>query len=65
MLEYKVVETFYVTDESIEQILNEYISQGWTLDDIKFAMREASRRPAMAFILFIRENNNAKQTKEG
>ena len=61
MLTYKVVETSLVTDETIERIINEYIYQGWTLDGIKFAMREASKRPAMAFILFIRENSDAEE----
>jgi hypothetical protein len=63
-LEYKVVETSYVTDENIEKIINECVSEGWILDDIKFAMREASRRPAMAFILFIKENNNVDGTEK-
>ncbi len=55
MIEYKVVETSVVTDESLEKILNEYAGQGWVLDGIQFAMREASKRPAMAFVLFTRE----------
>jgi hypothetical protein len=53
-LEYKVVETSEVTQESLEQILNEGASAGWTLDAIQFAMRESSRRPAMAFVIFTR-----------
>lgn len=51
-LQYKVVEATTVTDESLEEILNEWTAKGWTLDTIQFAMREASRRPAMAFIVF-------------
>lgn len=54
MLRYKVVETSVVTDEALENILNEWVVQGWQYDEIKFAMREASRRPAMAFIVFTR-----------
>ncbi len=54
-MQYKVVETSTVTDESLEQILNEWSTQGWRLEGIQFAMREASRRPAMAFVIFIRE----------
>lgn len=50
----KVVETSDVTDESLEKIINEKIALGWQLDRIHFAMREASRRPAMAFLIFIR-----------
>jgi hypothetical protein len=55
-MQYKVVETSTVTDEILEGILNEWIALGWRLDGIQFAMREASRRPAMAFIIFTRED---------
>jgi hypothetical protein len=53
-LEYKVVETSEVTDEELERILNQGACEGWQLDGIRFAMREASRRPAMAFVVFTR-----------
>ncbi|MBI3754175.1 MAG: DUF4177 domain-containing protein [Deltaproteobacteria bacterium] len=56
MLTYKVVEINTVTDEELESVINEWTKQGWTLDGIHFAMREASKRPAMAFILFTRED---------
>jgi len=52
---YKVVETSDVTDGALEQILNEWTARGWRLDALNFAMRESSRRPAMAFVTFIRE----------
>lgn len=55
MLIYKVAETSEVTDESLEKIINHWVSQGWQFDGIHFAMRDASRRPAMAFVLFSRE----------
>jgi hypothetical protein len=54
MLRYKVVETSLVTDEALEEILNEWSARGWQLDGIHFALREASKRPAMAFVLFTR-----------
>jgi hypothetical protein len=54
MLRYKVVETSLVTDEALEQILNEWTAQGWHFQGFHFAMREASKRPAMAFVLFSR-----------
>jgi hypothetical protein len=54
-LEYKVVETSSVTDEVLEGILNEWTAKGWGLEGIHFAMREASKRPAMAFLTFTRE----------
>lgn len=53
---YKIVETSTVTDERLEQIVNEWVSQGWLLDGIQFAMRESSKRPAMAFVLFTSED---------
>ena len=58
MLQYKVVETSIVTDEEIEKIINEWVSLGWVLDGVQFAMRDASKRPAMAFILFTREEKD-------
>jgi hypothetical protein len=51
---YKVVELSTVTDESIEEALNEWTQKGFALDAIHFAMRESSRRPAMAFLVFTR-----------
>lgn len=55
-IRYKVVETSEVTDASLEQILNEWTAQGWKLDAIRFAMRESSKRPAMAFVTFLQED---------
>ena len=52
--EYKVVETTLVTDETLERIINEWVQQGWQFDGMQLAMREASKRPAMAFLLFTR-----------
>jgi hypothetical protein len=54
--EYKVVEVSVVTDEELERVLNEVTSQGWILDGIHFAMRESSKRPAMAFLVFTRSS---------
>jgi hypothetical protein len=53
-VEYRVVETSDVTQESLERILNEVSGEGWTLDAIQFAMRDSSRRPSMAFVIFTR-----------
>jgi hypothetical protein len=55
MLRYKVVETSIVTDEALEAILNEWSAQGWVFDGMQFVTREASKRPAMAFVLFTRQ----------
>jgi hypothetical protein len=48
----KVVETSNVTDAELERIIGEAVRDGWVLDGMHFAMRESSRRPAMAFLLF-------------
>jgi len=51
---YKVVEISTVTDEEIERVLNEWTARGWVFDNMQFAMRDSSRRPAMAFVSFVR-----------
>ncbi len=50
----RVVELSTVTDESLEDVLNEWVAKGYHLDGIHFAMRDSSRRPAMAFVVFHR-----------
>mgnify|MGYP003525479413 CR=1 FL=1 len=56
---YKVVETSSVTEEEIERILNERVAEGWVFDGMQFAMRESSKRPSMAFLLFTRQADPA------
>ncbi len=51
---YKVVELTEVTDERLEAALNEWTRDGYRLESLHFAMRESSRRPTMAFLVFIR-----------
>ena len=51
---YKVIETSTVTDEELERIINEQVAQGWFFDGMQFAMRESSKRPSMAFVVFTR-----------
>ena len=55
---WKFVEISLVTDEAIEEVVNEWARKGWTLEGIRFAMRDSSRRPAMAFVSFIREEDD-------
>jgi len=52
--QYKVVETSDVSDVELERILNECTSEGWMFDTMQFAMRDSSKRPAMAFVTFTR-----------
>ncbi len=58
-LAYKVIELSVVDEATIERTLNEWVCQGWKLDGIQFAMRESSKRPSMAFVLFTREKRAA------
>lgn len=63
-LQYKVVELSTVDEGSLERTLNEWTAQGWNLDGVQFAMREASKRPAMAFVFFTREGPAAAHDAE-
>jgi hypothetical protein len=58
MLLYKVVETSIVTDEALEKVINEWVALGWTFDEDRFVVREASKRPAMAFVFFTRNRED-------
>lgn len=55
MIQYKVVELSVVTDESLEEVLNSLTSEGWQFDRVQFVVTEASKRPSMAFIMFVKE----------
>ncbi len=57
-MEYKVVELITVADVDIEQTINEWTGQGWNFEYVQFAMREASKRPSMAFIIFTKMNDD-------
>jgi len=57
-LRYKVVEIAQVTDEEIEKVLNEWTAEGWAFDTMQFAMRDASKRPSMAFVTFTRDESD-------
>lgn len=51
-MSYKVVEISVVTEEEIENVLNEWTKKGYVYEGMQFAMRESSKRPAMAFVIF-------------
>ncbi len=53
-LHYKVVELSTVDEGSLEHAVNVWVRQGWRLENVQFAMRESSKRPAMAFVFFTR-----------
>ena len=54
---YKVIELSIVGEEESEAALNEWTAEGWTFDAMQFAMRDSSKRPAMAFLTFTRNEN--------
>jgi len=59
-VEYKIVEVTTVTDEELESVINKWVGEGWQFDTIQFAMRESSKRPAMAFVIFTRKKKEAE-----
>ena len=54
-IQFKFVELSIVTDETIEECVNEWVGKSWQHEGIRFAMAEHSKRPAMAFVSFTRE----------
>jgi hypothetical protein len=54
MTEYKFVEVTSPTAEELTRVVNAETQAGWSFESMQFAMRESSRRPAMAFVLFSR-----------
>lgn len=56
MLKYKVVELTTVSEDMIEETLNEWTARGWSFNGLHFAMRESQKRPSMAFLLFTQED---------
>ncbi|AFE05471.1 hypothetical protein COCOR_03850 [Corallococcus coralloides DSM 2259] len=63
-LQYKVVELSTVDEGALERTLNEWTAKGWNLDGVQFAMRESSKRPAMAFVFFTREGEAARHDED-
>ena len=61
MLHYKVVELSTVDEATLEEAVNGWVQQGWTVESVHFAMRESSKRPAMAFVFFTRTHRAAPQ----
>jgi hypothetical protein len=60
MLVYKVVEVNTVSEDMLEEVLNEWTDKGWHFEGMQFAMRESSKRPSMAFVTFTREKEKIK-----
>ena len=64
MLQYKVVELSTVDEGTLEETVNSWVPQGWTVESVHFAMRESSKRPAMAFVFFTRAAAEARADTE-
>ena len=64
-IRYRIRETSTVTDEVLERIVNEEVAAGWQLDGIQFALRDASKRPAMAFVVFTRDSDDEEKCPSG
>ena len=56
---YKFIELSIVTDQTIEDCVNAGVADGWRWDGIRFVVTEHSRRPAMAFVSFVRDSDDA------
>jgi len=56
-LRYKFAELSIVTDDSLGEVVNEHVGKGWQLESIHFVTTPASRRPAMAFVAFVRQED--------
>ncbi|MCZ7586928.1 MAG: DUF4177 domain-containing protein [Deltaproteobacteria bacterium] len=49
---FKVREISDVDEDTLTAVINEMVTDGWKFDAMHFAMRESSKRPAMAFLVF-------------
>ena len=49
---YKIIETEEVTADKLENIVNEWVSQGWDFEGFQFVTPNAVHRPTLAFIIF-------------
>jgi hypothetical protein len=64
VLQYKVVELSTVDEGTLEEAVNSWVPRGWTVESVHFAMRESSKRPAMAFVFFTRAGVEARPDAE-
>ena len=57
-LRYKIVEVSTVTDEALENAVNEWVGKGWQLDTVHYISQPSSRRPVMAFLYFTTQDES-------
>ncbi len=60
---YRVAEISSVTDQEVERVLNEWCGRGFRFDSIHFVVPPGSRRPSMAFLLFVPGGDPAAGSK--
>ncbi|MCB9575178.1 MAG: hypothetical protein H6709_24135, partial [Kofleriaceae bacterium] len=53
---YRFVEVATVTAAALERAVNHGVGDGWRLDDIRFVVAGGARRPTMAFVSFVRDD---------
>lgn len=63
-LRYKFVELAKVTGALLEDTVNEWVGQGWKLDDVRF-VPAAGRRPLTAFVSFVRPDEPRRFASAG
>jgi hypothetical protein len=51
---YKVVEVSPVSEETLEDALNDRAAEGWNFESLHFVSREGSHRPALAYLFFVK-----------
>jgi hypothetical protein len=56
---YKVVEIADVGDQEIESALNRLAGEGYRFESIHFVTQPGNRRPTMAFLFFMRNEDPA------
>ena len=63
-LRYKFVEVAAVTAASLEDTVNQWVGEGWQLDAIRFVTGEAAKRPKLAFVSFVRDEDGGEREVE-
>lgn len=62
---YKVVEVSPVSEETLEDALNEWTAEGFAFESLHFVAREGSHRPSLAYLFFVRGKPTAGKGRAG
>jgi len=62
-LRYKFVEVATVTAAALEAEVNRWVGEGWHLDAIRFVTGEAAKRPKLAFVSFVRDDEVEREVE--